>query len=302
MPCAVVDFLFHPAASFWADHHSTSFLTDSARSEFHSHPNPRRFYDESADSCAGLIQEHLEEDFGYRNPDYDELVRWADKTDAARYETVEEAIFPTSPALIINLTLAQGRNEDLSRRLVRGLRTSTLVEVAAWREIRTKYAQILALLQSGLNRFKQSASIVSGIVKFDVNGEGTIISRYAPYYFFPRALYSAGVVRSSAGSKITVMRNPWLNFQSPHLGKICEKYGGGGHQRIGGILLPKERAQEASSLLNNVVADIVAQGSSKSTKLLEDRVASFSDGESGEDLKTATNAAVGVKNSGGSRR
>src|SRR4051794_23530472 len=27
-PCAVVDFLYHPQAQFWADHHLTTFLTE----------------------------------------------------------------------------------------------------------------------------------------------------------------------------------------------------------------------------------------------------------------------------------
>src|ERR1700675_884013 len=33
-PCAIVDFLYHPRADFWADHHQTSMLTRAAEEDF----------------------------------------------------------------------------------------------------------------------------------------------------------------------------------------------------------------------------------------------------------------------------
>src|SRR6266550_6550167 len=107
-PCAVVDFLYHPQATFWADHHSTTFLSTETERDFDRRRSALLMYDESADACAQLLWDRLETVFQYRNPRYAELVSWATKTDAARYSSVGEAIEGTAPALRINGSLVYG--------------------------------------------------------------------------------------------------------------------------------------------------------------------------------------------------
>src|SRR5206468_3131423 len=102
------DFLYHPQATFWADHHSTTFLSAEAERDFVRRGSPYLIYDDGADACAQLLWDRLERAFGYRNLKYAELVSWAIKTDAARYESVWEAIEGNAPALRINCTLAYG--------------------------------------------------------------------------------------------------------------------------------------------------------------------------------------------------
>src|SRR5438876_6074091 len=48
-PCAVVDFLYHPHATFWADHHSTTFLSPEAKHDFELKRGPYFVYDDNAD-------------------------------------------------------------------------------------------------------------------------------------------------------------------------------------------------------------------------------------------------------------
>lgn len=98
-PAAVVDFLYHPDCEFWADHHPTTFLTDTARDDFEKRKNARLTYDCVAASCATLLWERLYKEFGHRDVRYIELVRWADKIDSARYDSVEEAMMSGTPAL-----------------------------------------------------------------------------------------------------------------------------------------------------------------------------------------------------------
>ena len=118
-PAAVVDFLYHPRAAFWADHHATAFLNDEARADFDRRSGPAVIYDGAADSCAGLLWRHLEQAFGHRDARYADLVGWAEKIDAARYGSVEEAIFGSAPALRLALGLALGDGAGHCVRLVR---------------------------------------------------------------------------------------------------------------------------------------------------------------------------------------
>lgn len=256
-PAAVVDFLYHPAAEFWADHHVTTFLSRDVRSSFEKRRGPNLVFDTAADSCAGLLWRHLSNAFGYQNPRYADLVQWAEKIDAARYASVEEAIFPSTAALRISVSLASDNAAEYSAFLVRQLRTASLDSVAKLPEVAKRFEAIQALFQRGLDRFEKAASLKSGgIVVFDVDSKGAHVSRYAPYYFFPDARYSLGVVRLAKGAKITAMRNPWRDFPSVPLGKIFQKVGGGGHQRVGSVFLSEERVPKAKQLMRRLITDL----------------------------------------------
>jgi hypothetical protein len=236
-PCAVVDFLYHPQATVWADHHSTTFLSAEAKDDFEQKRSPYLVYDETADACAKLLWDHLATAFHYRNPTYASLVSWATKTDAARYSSVREAIEGTSPALRINCTLVYGDGNGYSTLLVRHLRQEPLGAVASLPEVNSRYERFQLDVKRGLKLFKTRARLDRGVVVFDVDAEDTIVPRYAPYYFFPGARYSAGIVRREGSTTITAMKNPWRESPGLHLGKIFEPLGGGGHERVGSVVL-----------------------------------------------------------------
>ena len=175
---------------------------------------------------------------------------------AARYGSVEEAIFGFAPALRLALGLALGDGAGHCVRLVRALREHTLDEVGELADVRQRFEEGRALLDAGLERFTRGAVLdEDDIVTFDVDGDGVIVSRYAPYYFHPAARYSIGIVRSRGGAKITAMRNPWREFASVPLGRILEAVGGG-HRRVGAVALPPERVAEARAVLVRVLAEV----------------------------------------------
>jgi nanoRNase/pAp phosphatase (c-di-AMP/oligoRNAs hydrolase) len=91
-----------------------------------------------------------------------------------------------------------------------------------------------------------------------------MVSRYAPYLAYPRARYSVGVTSNGSGAKITAMRNPWMRFKSVPLGEIFRQYGGGGHQRVASVLVP--RASDAETTLGAIVRDIKSQTASAAAR------------------------------------
>jgi hypothetical protein len=256
-PSAIVDFLYHPQAQFWADHHATTFLSEEAKEDFERRKSSWLIYDKRSGSCALLLWNHLGDAFGYRNPNYEKLVEWADKIDSARYASVEEAVFGSQPALLINASLAINDGKAYCTDLVRVFRRETLDHVAELPEVRARSERARSMIRAGLGRFSKGSRLEKdGIAVFDVDSSDVIISRYAPYYFFPQARYSAGIVRSAKGAEIAAMRNPWLDFPSVALGEIFNKFGGGGHQRVGALLLTKARAAKASLILDRIICEI----------------------------------------------
>jgi hypothetical protein len=254
---AVVDFLYHPDAQFWADHHSTTFLSEDAKRDFERRMSRWFVYDERGGSCSMLLWKHFANSFGYRNLRYQNLVEWADRIDSAQYKSVKEAIFGTNPALRINLSLALTDDQEYYRNLVKLLKSETLDDVAALPEVKARSKQAESMIRAGMDRFVKGSRLESDeIAVYDVDSTDAIISRYAPYYIFPAARYSVGIVTSPEGASIRAMRNPWREFPSVPLGEIFSRFGGGGHRRVGALVLSKERAQEAKLILNQIISAI----------------------------------------------
>jgi hypothetical protein len=200
---AVIDFLYHPDARFWADHHSTTFLTEEARRDFENRTSRWLIYDRRSGSCASLLWKHFLAAFGYRNQRYQNLVNWAERIDSARYASVEQAIFGMEPALQINLTLAGEDGPEYCTNLLKLLKSETLEYVAALPEVRERSAHAESLIREGMQRFVKGSRLEpDGIVVYVVDSTDVIISRYAPYYIFPDARYSVGLVISPDGASI----------------------------------------------------------------------------------------------------
>jgi len=253
-PAAVLDFLYHPKADFWFDHHATTFVNDRALRDYEFRRGPERVYDRDATSCTLLIWRHwgakLQE-----VPHFEPLVRWADRIDSARYDSVEEAVTLQAPALKINLALGTSDDPTFSQRLVRLFQRYSLAEVADVPEVRAAYESGWKLQQRGLERLKVSLHEgPEGIVMFDVDGNDVMVNRYAPFYLRPGARYSAGVIRRRETAKLTTMRNPWMEFPSAPLGEICAPLGGGGHRRVASIVLRDRDPREVLERLVNAVA------------------------------------------------
>jgi hypothetical protein len=267
-PCAVVDFLYHPQAVFWADHHGTTFLNEEAKRDFERRRGSWLVYDDHSGSCACLLRNHFAECFSFTDSRYGEMVEWADKIDSARYASVEEAILGDAPALRIRASLAAGNGQDFSKQLVNELRFNTLDQVAGLPLVRERSEEVHSKIAAGLERFAPAVKLDDGeIAVFDVTSQqGVMLSRYAPYHFFPGARYSVGVVRSPNGAKITAMRNPWREFPSVNLGKIFENLGetfkdvgGGGHQRVASVILSGDQVRHAAPILAYMVRHIREQ-------------------------------------------
>jgi hypothetical protein len=258
-PMAVVDYLFHPGAVFWADHHLTTFLSPQARECYEAGRRDRHkrwwWYDPSASSCASLLWRGLM-DCSYRNLPYEGLVAWADKIDSATYDSVEEALFGDVPALRINAGLGLATEQDCVT-LVRFLQSHSLNETAELPDVRLRWERSREMTRQGLARLASSVRLLAGdIAVFDVDTSGVMISRYAPYHLHPQARYSVGITRSGGSARITAMRNPWVDFPSVPLGPIFESLGGGGHHRVGTLALAPAVSAKASQVLAEVLGRI----------------------------------------------
>src|SRR5262245_47426854 len=117
---AIVDFHFHPRAEYWFDHHPTTFLTPELRAQYR--PSARWCWDEASPSCPPIILRHAREHWSLTPPErFEEMSRWSDVIDAARFTDVEQALFGDDPALRISRALAAAPEPTWSDSIVAGM-------------------------------------------------------------------------------------------------------------------------------------------------------------------------------------
>ena len=97
----------------------------------------------------------------------------------------------------------------------------------------------------------------SGVVFFDLADQGVEgYNKFIPYYLFPDSVYTVSVLTASFRTKISVGSNPWVHAVRHNLASICERYGGGGHPRVGAISFPREAVAQARDVAAEIVREL----------------------------------------------
>ena len=111
---------------------------------------------------------------------------------------------------------------------------------------------------------RSRAAADRGVITFDITDQPTEgYSKFIPYYLLPEGVYVVGLSKSSFRTKISVGTSPWTTVPAEHLANIaaiCERYGGGGHARVGAISVPVDRHDEAKRIADEVTAELKALG------------------------------------------
>jgi len=267
-PCAVVDFLYHSDATFFWDHHSSPFPVE----QWASHYEQRKkrgdsiWWDASYPSCASLILStapQLRDD-----PALVELARWSDIIDSAGYSSAEQVIRASEAALRLNLALASA-SEEFYAAVVRFLTRLPLDEVVSQPEVAARIENARKLQNEELRYFRSRMHSVDSVVLAEVADRVLSYSRYAPYHFDRDALYSVVLFRSPTGLKVLSMRNPWIQFDSLHLGDLCRRLGGGGHERVGAIAFSPDEHERAVSAFTTIAGTVRSHAKSVRALILE---------------------------------
>jgi len=252
---AVVDFHFHPRAEYWFDHHATTFLTPELRALYK--PSERWMWDETSPSCPPLVLAHAKKHWGYEPPArFEEMARWSDKIDAARYDDVEEAVFGDRPALRIARALTAAPNNEWIDEIVAALTEGDLETVAARPDLEKVYQRAARNRDRALEQFPPTVeSKLSRVLLYDASSHQIRRERFAPFYHHPDVYYAVGVIPTRAGFHVTAGENPWnASPAAAHIGQIMETYGGGGHKTVGGANPPTlQAARKAAAEIAEVL-------------------------------------------------
>jgi hypothetical protein len=259
---AIVDFKYSssPKITWWFDHHESAFLSAADAAHFEHDQSNRKFYDPSFKSCTSFIAMIAEQRFGFNPAPVAELVQWTDIIDGALYKDAKSAVEMKEPAMQLTMVIESTQDAAFVPKLIPLLATKPLAEVV-------HSPLIASLLPPLLERHRKSIEILRERIEskdrtlfFDVTDqelEG--YNKFVPYYLHPESIYSVGLSKSSFRVKVSVGSNPWAS--SPpvvNLARICERYGGGGHARVGAISFNVSEHEAAKQAAQEIVAELRA--------------------------------------------
>ena len=261
---ACVDFRFSsdPRMHWWFDHHPTAFQPAALREIFDRAHSPTWFFDPTAPSCAGLMRRELAAHWQWQPPAHlIDAVTWADKIDAAKFATAEDAVALTSPAQRLAAWLAHGRSPVDTARYVDWLSRGSLAEVAERPEIAPQLEAVQAERARELEAVQRLGKWHDDVVVFDrFDDVGARSPGFLGYLLFPRCAYAVTGTRTAETIKITVGVNPWSKApRRVDIGALCAKYGGGGHAVVGGITLRGDELPRARDTVAALVRELTAK-------------------------------------------
>jgi hypothetical protein len=236
---AIVDFKYSPdpRLTWWFDHHQSAFLSPQDAEHFRHDTSGQKLYDPAYISCTGFIADVARKKFGYQAEDLAQLVEWADIIDGARYASAQAAVEMHAPAMQLTLVIESAKGSEIIHKIIRWMRHSTLDQIIEKPEIQELYVPLHERHIRSIDIIRNHAHSENGVIFFDlidVDLDG--YNKFIPYYLFPDSTYTVSVSTQSFRTKVSVGSNPWAPQPPNHnLATICERYGGGGHPKVGAI-------------------------------------------------------------------
>jgi hypothetical protein len=252
-PAAILDFFYHPDASYYYDHHESSiaeqFFGTSAVD------NEEMCLNTNFKSTPSILKYKFGLTFDFSA--YSALLQWSDVIDNCEYTSPKDLYDSQETYILVNKLICfyqdQNNNEEIIRMIPYILdaphvylkEKHTLLE-----EISQKERQIIQSLH-------KTMKIEHNLIFVDQSEINFAVQRFIAYYFYPDLDYQIIIYRKNADYMVNFGRNVWKKFQSKNLGEIAQRYGGFGRKDVGGILVKTH--SEALALVKQITEDLVRQ-------------------------------------------
>ncbi len=259
---AIVDFKYSssPKISWWFDHHQSAFLTPADAAHFEQDYSNQKFYDPDFKSCTGFIAMIAEQRFGFDPRPIAELAKWADIVDAAMYENAKSAVEMKAPAMKLTMAIEASAEHDFVKKMIPLLAYQSLESILEEPFVAAVLPPLLERHHRSIDILRERSTEVDGVIFFDITDldlEG--YNKFVPYYLHPNSIYSVGLSKSSFRVKVSVGSNPWSTREpTVNLAKVCERYGGGGHARVGAISFDVTQNETARQAAAEIVKELRA--------------------------------------------
>jgi hypothetical protein len=258
---AIVDFKYSssPKITWWFDHHQSAFLSPDDAAHFERDESNKKFYDPDFKSCTSFIAMIAQQRFGFDPAPVADLVHWADVIDGALYSDAQTAVEMQAPAMKLTMVIESAPDQFVPN-LIPLLATKPLAAILEEPFVAPLLPPLLRRHAVSIEILRQRAECKDGTIFFDVTDQDLEgYNKFIPYYLHPDSIYSVGLSKSSFRVKVSVGSNPWAPEEPVvNLAKICERYGGGGHARVGAISFNVDQHPAAIRASREIVNELRA--------------------------------------------
>lgn len=264
---AIVDFKYSPSPkiTWWFDHHESAFLTPQDAEHYRNSDKSRKFYDPDYKSCTKFLAHVASEKFGFDPRPVSELIQWADIIDGAQFSSPKMAVEMAEPALKLTMVIESTNDDAFPSKLIPLLVEEPLAKVIEEPFVAVLVPPLMERHRKSIDILKQRSECKRRTIYFDITDydlEG--YNKFIPYYLHPESVYSVGLSSSDFRVKVAVGSNPWAEKDNMvNLARICERYGGGGHARVGAISFAPGKADEARRAAAEIVRELRAADKGK---------------------------------------
>ena len=259
---AIVDFKYSssPKITWWFDHHESAFLSPADAAHFEQEQSNRKFYDPAFKSCTSFIAMIAQQRFGFDPGPLADLIHWTDVIDGALYTDAKTAVEMQAPAMKLTMVIESAPDQRFVPNLIPLLAVKPLDQILEAPFVAPLLGPLLKRHEVSVDILKQRSECKDGTIFFDITDydlEG--YNKFVPYYLHPESVYSVGLSKSSFRVKVSVGSNPWAPEEPVvNLAKICERYGGGGHARVGAISFNVNQHAAAIRASQEIVTELRA--------------------------------------------
>jgi hypothetical protein len=259
---AIVDFKYSssPKITWWFDHHESAFLSPADAAHFEQEQSNRKFYDPAFKSCTSFIAMIAQQRFGFDPAPLADLIHWTDVIDGALYPDAKTAVEMQAPAMKLTMVIESAPDQRFVPNLIPLLAVKPLEQILEAPFVAPLLGPLLKRHEVSIEILKQRSECKDGTIFFDITDydlEG--YNKFVPYYLHPESIYSVGLSKSSFRVKVSVGSNPWAPEEPVvNLAKICERYGGGGHARVGAISFNVNQHAAAMRASEEIVSELRA--------------------------------------------
>lgn len=185
------------------------------------------------------------------------MIRWADIIDGAQYPDARTAVELGAPAMKLTLVV-EAAKENVSQKMIRWMAHRPLEEIAREPEIEALFQPLYSRHLESIDLIRERAQYERGVIFFDLAGAGHEgYNKFIPYYLFPDSVYTVSVSAATFRTKVSVGSNPWSPREPRHnLATLCERYGGGGHARVGAISFEPGELDRARAAAREIVEEL----------------------------------------------
>ena len=182
--------------------------------------------------------------------------------DGAKYESAKAAVEMEAPAMKLTMVIESAQDATLIPKMIPLLTEKTLQGVLDEDFVQILLGPLMDRHQQGIGLIRERSVLERGVITFDLMDqqmEG--YSKFIPYYLHPEGTYVVGLSKSTFRTKISVGTNPWTTkpvSELVNLAAICERYGGGGHARVGAVSFPADREDLAREAAGEIEAELKA--------------------------------------------